>query len=79
MVSSPTGRAFGAYALVLIAIVMGTAGMGLVFDAATGGGLTELLVGLPLLFAGLWWTSRAMQRSMAARRATRGEASHRQP
>jgi hypothetical protein len=57
--------------------MIGIAGMGLVFDAATGGSFVQLLVGLPLLFAGLWWASRAMQRSMAARSATRGERAHR--
>jgi hypothetical protein len=71
MVRIMPGRAIGAYLLVGLALAAGIAGMGLIFDAATGGSLVELAMGVPLLSAGLWWSSRQLKGSIAANRTYR--------
>lgn len=65
------GTAPRAYALVLLATLCGVVGMGLVFTGATEGRPDDLILGLPLLFLGLWWSGIQLGRSQAAGRARR--------
>jgi hypothetical protein len=60
-----------AHALVLLATLCGVVGMGLAFTGATEGRLDDLILGLPLLFLGLWWSGIQLGRSQAASRARR--------
>lgn len=55
--------------LLLLATAAGIAGMGLVFDAAVGGNLQELSLGVPPLFLGLWWAGRELGLSLSLHKA----------
>ncbi|HLJ69459.1 MAG TPA: hypothetical protein VKX16_19060 [Chloroflexota bacterium] len=55
--------------LVVASTICGIIGMGIVFDAALGGGLAELGIGIPMLFIGLWWSGRELGLSMMAGKA----------
>ncbi len=57
------------HALLLLAVLAGIVGMGMVFDAAMGGSVPELTVGMPVLMIGLWWSGHELGRSTFASRA----------
>lgn len=59
------------HTLTVLAIVMGIAGMGMVFSGAMAGNFPEISRGLPLLLIGLWWAGRELGRSMDGSRARR--------
>lgn len=60
------------HALVVLAVAVGIAGMGMVFSGAMDGNLRELSRGVPLLLIGLWWAGREFGRSLRAAAARRG-------
>ncbi len=64
-------QALRANALLLLATLCGIVGMATVFTAATDGKPSDLVLGLPLLFVGLWWSGIQLGRSQAAGRARR--------
>jgi hypothetical protein len=65
-------RAVRSHLLVLLATLCGIVGMGMVFTGMTDGNLEALVLGLPLLCVGLWWSGMQLGRSQRARRARRG-------
>jgi hypothetical protein len=70
-------RAGGSHLLVTLALVVGIVGMGLTFTAATQGPTSLMLVGLPLLIVGLYWSGRAYGQSIQLAQARRRHASDR--
>ncbi len=68
-------RAVASYLLVALATVVGIFGMGLVFTALTDGPRSLVLMGLPMLLVGLYWSGRALGQSLQAGQARR----HRDP
>ena len=59
------------HVLVLRATLFGVVGMGITYTGVTGGRLSDLTLGLPLLLLGLWWSGIQLGRSQAAGRARR--------
>ncbi len=56
------------FAGVCLAILAGTVGMGLVYDAVVSGNGHQLTIGVPMLLVGLWWSGRELGRSTLAQR-----------
>jgi hypothetical protein len=64
-------QALQGHVLVLLATVCGVFGMGLAYTGLTDGNPGALIIGVPLLFLGLWWSGIQLGRSQAAARARR--------
>jgi hypothetical protein len=62
------------YGLVLVASIMGIAGMSIMFNGFMHGSFVEVTRGVPLFLVGLWWDGRELSRSMAASRARKMRA-----
>lgn len=64
-------QALRGHILVLLATLSGIVGMGLTFTGAVQGKLGDLILGLPLLLLGLWWSGIQLGRSQRASRVRR--------
>ncbi len=64
--------------MLLVAVMSGVVGFGMVYQGIAGGGASALIIGVPLLFGGLWWSGRELAKSnLAAKRRRMLNASHR--
>lgn len=61
------------HVLVLVACLAGVIGIGIIFQGAMDGSVTEMSRGIPWFLIGTWWAARELGRSMLLSRS-RGQS-----